>query len=323
MDTVIFEGVEYIKSATAAKKFRYTNDYIGQLCRAKKVDARLIGRTWFVNPDSLVQHKKTKYANIVSTKKKPMEKKSHTNDLTNKIRITQIKVPPVLRAKTSKIFSDQNYIHNSLQSNPSKKLKIFYELDDEMLIPKLNKKHYHPPKEIRIEQADSKKLKIKKDQKTANFAPTPIPEVSLSGRLKVTALPTQSDEIFEKEKNKKTVPKINDVLKSTEKLVVASSKRDLSKDNFQSDNPHQSTDSRKKLIKILKNNRLNAQMRNNNKPLLLTERPIPLLIRISPLIATVLALLMVLIMLSLVSQVVVNDTEYDSGFELQFENLLN
>ena len=38
--------------------FGYTQDYIGQLCRGEKIDARRIGRTWYVCEKSILEHKK-------------------------------------------------------------------------------------------------------------------------------------------------------------------------------------------------------------------------------------------------------------------------
>ncbi|MFW6210402.1 MAG: hypothetical protein ACOC4E_02855 [Patescibacteria group bacterium] len=61
MDTVVLDGVQYLKVAVAAKQFDYTPDYLGQLCRAGKLDARLVGRTWFVNPESVAEHKAGTY----------------------------------------------------------------------------------------------------------------------------------------------------------------------------------------------------------------------------------------------------------------------
>lgn len=61
MDSVVLDGVQYLRVAVAAKQFDYTPDYLGQLCRAGKLDARLVGRTWFVNPDSVAEHKASTY----------------------------------------------------------------------------------------------------------------------------------------------------------------------------------------------------------------------------------------------------------------------
>lgn len=70
MDTVTHNGVEYVKAGVAAKRFKYTKDYIGQLCRAEKIDARMIGRSWYVNIDSLEQHKSTRYESVKNDQSK-------------------------------------------------------------------------------------------------------------------------------------------------------------------------------------------------------------------------------------------------------------
>ncbi|MDO8728342.1 MAG: SdiA-regulated domain-containing protein, partial [bacterium] len=58
LQSISSEGKEYISAIRAAKKTGYASDYIGQLCRAKKIPAQLIGRTWYVDFASLVEHKK-------------------------------------------------------------------------------------------------------------------------------------------------------------------------------------------------------------------------------------------------------------------------
>src|SRR3989344_3997704 len=52
------EGKEYISASRAAKKIGYASDYIGQLCRMGKVPGKLIGRSWYVDFESLVNHKR-------------------------------------------------------------------------------------------------------------------------------------------------------------------------------------------------------------------------------------------------------------------------
>ncbi len=58
-DSFEIDGKIYISSRRAAEMSKYSNDYIGQLCRGGKVSARMIGRTWFVDQESLLEHKKT------------------------------------------------------------------------------------------------------------------------------------------------------------------------------------------------------------------------------------------------------------------------
>src|SRR3989344_5951211 len=56
-DEIILDGKKYISSCRAGEITRYTNDYIGQLCRAGKVNGKLIGRIRFVDEASLLAYK--------------------------------------------------------------------------------------------------------------------------------------------------------------------------------------------------------------------------------------------------------------------------
>jgi len=57
-DELEFDGKKYISSRQLSESSQYTSDYISRLCREGKIDGKLIGRSWFVNPDSLNKHKK-------------------------------------------------------------------------------------------------------------------------------------------------------------------------------------------------------------------------------------------------------------------------
>lgn len=56
-EALIFDGKNYISSKRAAEITGYAKDYVGQLCRGGKIDARRIGRNWFVAEDSILEHK--------------------------------------------------------------------------------------------------------------------------------------------------------------------------------------------------------------------------------------------------------------------------
>lgn len=59
MDELIFAGNKYISSKRAGKLTGYTADYIGQMCRADKIQCRLVGRNWYVNEKEIWEHKKS------------------------------------------------------------------------------------------------------------------------------------------------------------------------------------------------------------------------------------------------------------------------
>lgn len=57
MDEITIEGKVYISSKQAAKITGYAKDYVGQLCREGRVEARHIGRNWYVLEDSIREHR--------------------------------------------------------------------------------------------------------------------------------------------------------------------------------------------------------------------------------------------------------------------------
>ena len=59
-DHVDIEGVTYISSKRAASEYGYTTDYIGQMARAGRVRAKLIGRSWYVLEDDVREKRKGK-----------------------------------------------------------------------------------------------------------------------------------------------------------------------------------------------------------------------------------------------------------------------
>lgn len=57
MHELLLDGKRYISSKRASEIATYSKDYVGQLCRAGKLDCRLVGRTWYVNERSIYSHK--------------------------------------------------------------------------------------------------------------------------------------------------------------------------------------------------------------------------------------------------------------------------
>lgn len=53
-----FDQKKYISTKRGATISGYMADYIGQLCRAGKIDCRQVGRVWFVNEESILNHQK-------------------------------------------------------------------------------------------------------------------------------------------------------------------------------------------------------------------------------------------------------------------------
>ncbi len=107
MEEISVNGEKYTKASVLARDFGYTSDYLGQLCRGGQVKATLIGRSWYVNEDSLRQHRQGRY------------------------RSTSSKSKEVLRQMTEQRLAERR--------TPT--LKGFsYEQDDADLLPSLSKK---------------------------------------------------------------------------------------------------------------------------------------------------------------------------------------
>ena len=62
-EELLLNGEKYISSRQAAREIGYTNDYIGRLCREKKIKSRMVGRNRFVNKSSLLIYKKNRKEN--------------------------------------------------------------------------------------------------------------------------------------------------------------------------------------------------------------------------------------------------------------------
>ena len=57
MNELTLDGKTYVSSKRAAEITGYAKDYIGQMCREGRVEARLVGRSWYVLESSLREHR--------------------------------------------------------------------------------------------------------------------------------------------------------------------------------------------------------------------------------------------------------------------------
>lgn len=74
MEEISVRGEKYVKASVLAKNFGYTSDYLGQLCRGEQVKATLVGRSWYINEDSLRKHKQERYRSSSSKSKETLKK---------------------------------------------------------------------------------------------------------------------------------------------------------------------------------------------------------------------------------------------------------
>lgn len=57
MDEILIDEKIYVSSKRAAKMTGYAKDYVGQLCREGRVQARLVGRSWYVLESAIRDHR--------------------------------------------------------------------------------------------------------------------------------------------------------------------------------------------------------------------------------------------------------------------------
>jgi hypothetical protein len=56
-NSLILQDKNYVSARRVQELFGYSSDYVGQLCRLGKIEAKMIGRTWFVTEKSIIDHK--------------------------------------------------------------------------------------------------------------------------------------------------------------------------------------------------------------------------------------------------------------------------
>lgn len=78
-NTVLIEGKEFVSADRAAKLVGYTKDYVGQLARAGKIEAKRIGRSWYISQNSITKHKLSVHYTLTKPKK-PVQKESDDSE---------------------------------------------------------------------------------------------------------------------------------------------------------------------------------------------------------------------------------------------------
>ena len=197
MITVTLDGVEYTKASSVAKQFGYTADYLGQLCRGKKVNARLVGRSWFINIPSLEAHREKKYQNLPKKKTSDVatpevvvsEESEKTSDTTSKKYLRRVPSP---QAKLHRVIERQT------ADGYTKHVSVRYEVDDNSLIPKVTGSPKVTLLKVGIAGAESLPVKSA-DKKVSTLKPQPLPDFALSGALSISEIPDGEYTNVEKE----------------------------------------------------------------------------------------------------------------------------
>ena len=200
MDTLEHNGTTYVKASILAKRHRYTTDYIGQLCRANKVDAQLVGRAWYVNEISLLGHK-------IERKKdtRPNEILSKNNTEISGVdeSVEKVSIRPLLSKKTHRQFFSEE-LRPTISHNWENRA-VAYTSDPSTLVPQVTNKIVktlieavpaQKTVEIPIDLVESEKVIVKdvsQHNHREHLAFTELPEIPLEGTLAISDLDSAAD----------------------------------------------------------------------------------------------------------------------------------
>lgn len=221
MDTVVIDGVTYTKAGVLAKEFHYTTDYIGQLCRGEKVDAQLVGRSWYVSRESLEEHA-SKRIEAIRQDEMSLENNPFLRDGASPMMVSAplSKITKkMLNTNPSPYVTSQNYSVAKYESDsvdllpvmqirhPLPKVKIKeaspavisplitkVNIDDSFAVP-INQQHQIKVKAINNNNASLKPNSVRPMLKSAvnhaPFATKPLQSVASSEVLPLAILPTK------------------------------------------------------------------------------------------------------------------------------------
>jgi len=177
MKSISIDSEKYVKATDIARELGYTADYVGQLCRARKIDAQLVGRSWYVSEVSIRNHKNSRYRSTKSTSKKALVTSLETKDLDAKDTF----IVPV------SVIKDQNetlYAKEKFYSRSPIHVKTTYHTDESELIP-IGADVKNKTGRLSVSLGGAQTVKIKSKSKEFDFTPTARQEISFSGSLKI------------------------------------------------------------------------------------------------------------------------------------------
>jgi len=181
MNSISIDNEKYVKATDIARELGYTADYVGQLCRSKKVEAQLVGRSWYVLEGSIHEHKKTRYRSTKAASKatvsRSLETEAENGDTSFQIDINKKETPTHRKIRTG-------YAQESFYGHSVKKKKHTYFEDDSELMP-VSKTKAAKTGHLPVTLAGSKRISIKSKSNDYDFTPQERPELVFSGSLTV------------------------------------------------------------------------------------------------------------------------------------------
>lgn len=185
METIEHNGQTFVKATALAKKHRYTTDYIGQLCRSGKVEAKLIGRAWFVNEKSLFSHKSERY-NPVRSSEITINKSLVSDRQANPVAVRR-EIRQVLSKSTHRAITQANPGTTfNFETKGANRVSIYHS-DIDQLEPPIIHKATLPFRRDNDQESHIIKVSLG-DKASRKLAFEELPEVALRGNLKIDSL---------------------------------------------------------------------------------------------------------------------------------------
>jgi hypothetical protein len=318
---------------------------VGQLCRTKKIDARRVGRAWFVNLDSLTAHKQNRHTTKPS--KQPAEMVTATTAEVREVAVEATEAPvttpaaqkrevyPLIKTKTLRQLSEQ-----SVTTTPdTKNLRVSYEPDDGYLMPELHREPRSEPEILKVTPAEAKTVRIRGQKKQTVFQAGELPSVSLAGNLEVEAVAEATEETPEAP-NDPMVTNTTDIRDSFKNK--AKTEGDIEREPAPADSKKKTTVitpdqpvvamTKKKDEKAAKKAAKSGvaqkkvpteiNLKGKTAETHVSSVPMSMLVRLSPLLMTLVAVACVAMLFSASSDILVTAAGYESTVVLQVANLL-
>lgn len=122
METISVNGETFVKASILARELGYTSDYVGQLCRGGKVKAELVGRSWYVEPDSLKLHKKSRYRSVAKKTEKQIRE-----EVSRRSQVEEVIAKPNFYSKLHhpdvRYFEDQDEVFPTLKPREAREVE--------------------------------------------------------------------------------------------------------------------------------------------------------------------------------------------------------
>jgi len=202
MEVLELDGKTFMKATSVARELGYTSDYVGQLCRSGKIDAHLVGRNWYVDKDSIRDHKSSRYR---SSKKKTQEALKTSLKDSDEAEPVKVRIA-TSSPKTTDVREEARHFYGRM-SVP----KVKYNEDGSELIPSLTQREVGTTQKLNVRPVDAEKVRIEKTTRSYKMEASELPKIRFEGELSVeeAAEAAKEAELSAEEENtdKKVSPK--------------------------------------------------------------------------------------------------------------------